>query len=583
MGRAFSEIVTAELSSDPAISVITSTRLHSFQNIFGVRPVASPGISAERPLALAAGANRIAYGDYATVRGRLTARVFLEDPAARQITEVLSASVPAGDVVGAATAIARQISRHAVDYGTHNIEALRGFAAALESSDPAKAVPELEQAIAADPAFGPPYALLARFRTQQGDRAGAVALLDSALSRGNAMPAPERARLQVEKANLMNDPAARDRALAELVRISPRDPVSWRSLAENSYVRHEYKTAVGAYRKLVELDPQDAASWNQLAYSAAKERDLDTAVQALRRYQELRPNDPNPLDSLGDVHLMVGRLHEAEEYYLQAGRKNPSFLNSGPLFKAAMARLMSGDISGADGLAKQYLDARAAAGDPNAPVLAADWSWLAGRRNEARRKMEEVLSAAETAAPALAALASAQLSVWSSLAGDRESADRYAQHALQLRVTPVSAMARFLSFPPASPEEWKTRAARVFPDTQSTAFRDVALSYALLAAREFAPATQVLRRLYEDPAVANEPGIPVELAWSLVAAGQYAEAAPLLDLNPVPPAGPDLFMGFYFPRLYELRAAAAEKSGKTDEVRANRELFRKLSGGEPLP
>jgi hypothetical protein len=39
-------------------------------------------------------------------------------------------------------------------------------------------------------------------------------------------------------------------------------------------------------------------------------------------------------------------------------------------------------------------------------------------------------------------------------------------------------------------------------------------------------------------------------------------------------------MGFFFPRLYELRARAAEQTGNPGEARAYRELFQRLSGPE---
>ena len=59
-----------------------------------------------------------------------------------------------------------------------------------------------------------------------------------------------------------------------------------------------------------------------------------------------------------------------------------------------MARLMTGDIAGADALAKNYADARAASRDPQAPLFRAEWSWLTGRRRQALREMGEVAQTA---------------------------------------------------------------------------------------------------------------------------------------------------------------------------------------------
>src|SRR2546430_300317 len=52
MGRAFSEVIAAELQALP------STRLHAYDRLLGVRPVSAPGISTESTEALLAGATR---------------------------------------------------------------------------------------------------------------------------------------------------------------------------------------------------------------------------------------------------------------------------------------------------------------------------------------------------------------------------------------------------------------------------------------------------------------------------------------------------------------------------------------------
>ena len=88
-------------------------------------------------------------------------------------------------------------------------------------------------AIAADPDFAPPYRLLAQIKAQRQDRAGAVATLDQALARGNAIPEPERARLEVESAELTGNPEARQNALSKLVKLDSSDSGAWRALGDS--------------------------------------------------------------------------------------------------------------------------------------------------------------------------------------------------------------------------------------------------------------------------------------------------------------------------------------------------------------
>src|ERR1041384_2913736 len=47
MGRAFSDIVTTELSGAPGIYPIPATRFHNLDRAMGVRTVSAPGISSE--------------------------------------------------------------------------------------------------------------------------------------------------------------------------------------------------------------------------------------------------------------------------------------------------------------------------------------------------------------------------------------------------------------------------------------------------------------------------------------------------------------------------------------------------------
>ena len=352
IGRALSEVVTSELAGAPGIYALPSSRIHSFERVLGARPVSAPGISTERGLALAAGANRLAYGEYTVRSGEIQARMTTEDPRTGKMNAVVSYSGPAGDVVAAASVFARAIWKEAPAYSTRNSAALQAFVDALESFDRPSVAQSLDRAIAADPDFGPAFRLLAQWKAQRQDRAGALALLDQALARN--LPPVERARLEVDSADLRGDPAARSRAYATLARLSPSDPLAWRALAETAMAAHAYQNSVNAWEKSLEIEPQDAAALNQAGYAAAYAGDLAAATAFLSRYQSLAPADSNPLDSLGDVNLHAGRLREAEGFYLQSARKNAHFEADGSLLKAAMARLMTGDIGGADALFQQY-------------------------------------------------------------------------------------------------------------------------------------------------------------------------------------------------------------------------------------
>lgn len=570
MGRAFSEIIASELASAPQTYAISSSRLHSLGQALGPRPIAAPGISAEAPLAVAAGANRVAYGDYRVEGGRVHARMVIEDPQTRRLQVLDPVNVPGPDVATAATALARQIWPQAPAYAAHNLNAIEAYTRAIEAQDAATSEQSARRAIADDPNFGAPYLLLAEVQAQQHDRAGLITTLEAANARGTGLPQIDRARLETISAGLRGDIAGRQRAMDLLVHLTPNDPGAWRSAGELATEQHQYPQAVQAYEHALTVEPEDVNSWNSLAYAAAFAGNLPTGMAALRRYQTLRPGDPNPLDSMGDVNLMAGRLKEAEEFYLQAAKMAPAFLNGADLYKAAYAHLMTGDVAGADALYREYRGA-----GPHQ----AEWLWISGRRKQAY----DMLAAQ---APGLSSrdaqsAAYAQLAMWSLLLDNGPAAASMAQKAVE-KVTPATAggvaLARFLAAPSLSAEAWQARAQQFFPDPGGAAMRDIGLGYAFLLTRQFAAAVPVLRRAYERAGAAPESTAAVNLGWALAETGTSEEAAELLRTNPAPSAGgPNLLLSLWFPQMFRARAVAAEKLGKAQEARANQAIFEKLA------
>jgi Flp pilus assembly protein TadD len=586
-GRALSEVLAADLQGDPNLQLLPSSRFHGFDRVMGLRAIASPGISSESSQAMAAGATQLIYGQYVVRNGRLDVQLTQEDTRTNRIIKTTSASVPAGDVLGAAAALARQLSPKVASYGTRNPQALSAYIRALEAGDASVMEVGLNVAIAADPDFAPPYRLLAEMKLQRQDRAGAVAALDQALARGNGIPELERARLQAMAAEINGAAEARQKALTQLAQLDPSDAPTWRALGDAALARHDTRAAAQAFQKALELEPDDIALLNSAGYASAQAGDMDRAMKALRRYQELRPNEANPLDSMGDVNFLVGRLAEAEDFYLQSIKKEPNFNNQGSLLKAAMARLLTGDVAAADVIAQRYFEARSAAKDPILEYRRAEWSWISGRRKLATQQMGAfALRAEEGPLREVSSRAYAELATWSLMLGDREIAGRLAQKALSL-AGPNSAgnalVARFFSLPPASSSEWTVRAEQQFPGPAQTAIRNFALAYALLIDRQFQPAQLLLRETWESGSPVADEGMPVMLAWSDLETGRQKDAAPLLANNPIPSsAGLTPYTGFYFPRLLYLRGLLATKEGRTGDARGYYDKFLALSGPDPL-
>jgi Tfp pilus assembly protein PilF len=587
MGRAFSDILATELGGAQGIYPIPAIRFHNLDRLLGVRTVSAPGISSERAQALAAGAQEIGYGQYTFRAGRVEAQLTLEDARTGKMTKVVSANASATDVLAAATDVARQIATPIAPYGTRNPQSLRAFITGTETSDPAAMEVALNLAITADPDFGPPYRVLARVRAGERDRAGALAILERAQARGQSIPELERASMAELAAELRNDRAARQKALAALVKLDPGDSASWRALGEVANGRHEYPIAEAALQKASELEPQEIGVLNSLGYYAASAGDLRTGMAALQRYRALRPNDANPLDSMGDINLITGHLAEAENFYLQAQKKDRNLFSDADLLKAAVSRLFRGDTAGADALAKQYFAARSEAKDPLVLYRQAEWLWSTGQRRAACRQLETFAAGAQGGPlREVASRANAELTIWNLVLGDRAAAASTGQQAMALAgpgSVAVAAVAQFSTEPPASPAEWAARAEKKFSGEALTGIRDLALSSALLLNGHFQAAQPLLKQMYDSGALAPDEGLPYWLAWTYLETGHTKEAETLIRWNPVPNvAGAGPFAPFYMPRLFYLRAVAAASEGKREDARSHYQLFLKLSGNDPM-
>lgn len=563
MGRALSESMIGSLTGSGRTWVIPFKTLHATGGAGSMRLLSAPGISTERTLALMAGANRILYGRYSLATGGFRVEASMEDPATGKRVRTVNAT--AAEVPQAAESLARQLAATARAPGTRNREAMREYAAALDTRDAPAAEAALERSVKADPDFGAAYLLLARSALERGDRTAATQTLQKA--RDHALAPIERARVEAELAAVRGDAAGRQRALAELARLTPADPEPYHGLASLATAAHRYPQAAGWLRRAAELAPGNIVVLNTLGYTEAYAGDLQAATVALREYERLRPREGNPLDSLGDVHVAMGRFAEAGRFYLEAWQRDPAFLGGGTVFKAAQVRAMAGDVAGADKLFEKYLEARRAAGDRLLEYRRAEWEWRTGRRRAALDRLGKFAAAATDPA----GLTWGQLAMWRLTLGDEEGARAAAQKTQALLPRLLTARV------PAS--EWAARADQLAGDRAGPQARDLALACGLLFARDFRSAAAPLERLYASWEPGSDPAVPVLLAWVYAEAGQLERAAPLLAFYPIPQPDPlNPLSSLWFPRFFFLRGLALNREGKSAEARRDWQTFLTLSG-----
>ena len=279
---------------------------------------------------------------------------------------------------------------------------------------------------------------------------------------------------------------------------------------------------------------------------------------------------------------------DAEASYLQAAQKDPNFQNNGPLIKAALAHLLTGDVAGANAMAERYLAARSAAKDPIVDYRRAQWTWISGRRKAAAQQMGAfALSAESGPLRDIASRAYSEIAVWSLMFGDRTGATNFAQKALSMAGPASAGNAHGGAIPgaagrPVPPNGWcaPSGSSRATPQTP---IRNFALAYALLVNRQFQPALLLIRQMWETGSPTADEGLPVMLAWCYLETGKVKEAGPLLKFNPVPSSnGLTPYTSFYIPRILYLRGLLAAKEGRAADAHAAYEKFLAVSGPDPL-
>jgi tetratricopeptide (TPR) repeat protein len=398
------------LTDDPSLDWVTSVApTIAAEDLSGVR-----GVEALRAPDVSDGylkqATRFVHGYFSGGASSLRFEIEVEDAERHKIAASASEN---GEVLAAMNAAAKWIAPGAHAFPSPNPEAVEAWGRG-----------EYERAVNLDPDFGAAWLAWAETLQHAGDTARAVEVTSQALARSSLRSELDRARIALFSAELRHDVDAREKALTDLVRLSPSNPALLTALAETSMTARHFREAALHYRELAKLE-HGTNTLNLVGYAEAFAGDLDAARKAFEEYGRKPGQQANSLDSLGEVHFMRGKFSEAEQYFLQAHKSNPSLLAGQDLLKAAYAHWLAGDsalraptkssagrgtssrgpaplgaastpdasgadLKGADALMAQFLQFRRNQKDALIAWHEASWLYATGRREQALAKIAEV-------------------------------------------------------------------------------------------------------------------------------------------------------------------------------------------------
>lgn len=444
-----------------------------------------------------------------------------------------------GAALRAGQEIAQRIAPSARPFGTRNAAALQAYAEGFQAASLERLREGLEKAVALDPNFGEAWVALAQTLAETGRGDAARAAITKAKAHASAMNAVERARLDWLTASLDGDAVAQAAAVENLAKLLPHDPAILAAAAHAEQAARHYASAASWYRKAAAAEPQNSQWWNLALYASAFAGDWAGVRAAFEAYRKAAPDNPNAFDSLGEAAYYLGRFAEAERAFLEGHRMNPSFLNGLELYKAALARWMSGDLAGAGEHFRKFIDQRTQNGDRMASYLKARWEYVTGKPADAMRELQNWIQ--QASASDARALGLAQLAVWNVAGGNREAALRQAREAFSLARSPGvrfdAAAALYVAQPGAvktAPDIWK--------------------AYAALLEKRFGDAAILLDKIAGRGAPTETGYAQTLLAWAYLELGKREEAKILAERCPIPSGSPeDIFEFLVYPRILEVR------------------------------
>lgn len=489
------------------------------KNIFARQVDSTPDAQAMR-------ASRMLAGYFFERNGRMEMHATLEDVARNKDVESIELDGPASaGVLPLANELARRLNGEARKFGTTNESAFQFYGQALEARDAPSAQQNLQSATAADAGFAAGYIDQVKLLAERGDREGAERAAGS--GRRARLDEIDRANLEYAAARVSGNAGDRMKALESLAETTPADANVFRELGEVRYGRREFQRAAIEYRAAAHLDPDDPGTWNELAYALAFAKDLKGAREALTQYQNVAPGDNNVLDSEGEVSYMLGDFKSAGEYFEKAAAKNP-----GEWVKAAEARLMLGDLHGADALFAKHTGPRT-----SLQIQMAQWEYLTGRREAGILDLEKQ---APSLNGDLQALAFSQLAMWKLAAGDGKGAGDLARLALErAQGAPVRGICGAVQF---------------LVEGRANSGSKMLDGYALDMQTKYREAVPMLRAAYEQTNPSNDWEVRTLLAWAYAETGAKNQAAELMSPYPLPLSSADsLFASLIFPTYLTVR------------------------------
>ncbi|MBI4892975.1 MAG: hypothetical protein HY821_20290 [Acidobacteria bacterium] len=451
----------------------------------------------------------------------------------------------------------------------HSSASARALAAAL--NEPASALPQLEAAVAADPACGWCWLSYVEASLKFSGPEQARTAIGRSKAKAVSLDAVSRARLDLLESELSGDTARRVSALERLAAALPSDASAQSDWGLALTAQRQYARSADVHRRAMSLQPARAELWNLLAYDLAYAGNFADAQKAIQRYASMDSNSANPPDSEGEIALMAGEFAPAARAFAASYQRDKSFNDGDALEKAALAHLLNGERDAAGALLERYLKDRLEAGDPWVMITRARWESITGRTAPSEARL--AAAAADRNSP-LAPVAASMLALRQAAAGEFALAARTAAQARVLARNPSQAYFAVFALAAVDPASAQS--------ISDPALQADARAFALTLRSDWPAAIEAWKAALVPPRGGVDAPQREMLAYCLVAAGRAREAAPYVAAWPIlTRTQAVLYDYFLYPNLLYVRAEVARATQKNSEAQRFYDLYLQYAGDRP--
>jgi len=189
-----------------------------------------------------------------------------------------------------------------------------------------------EKAVELDPDFASAYLYLAEAHQFLGNTKAMNEAIDKAMLLSEKASKKERLYIEAGYYYFRDvKPEKAEQRLKQLIKEFPQEKRALYWLGVFYYFDGLFDQALEEYNKALELDPAYTDVLNMIAYNYADLQDYEKALEYFEKYALLRPGDSNPLDSIGELYLLMGRLDDSIAKYKEALEIKPDFGSQLPL------------------------------------------------------------------------------------------------------------------------------------------------------------------------------------------------------------------------------------------------------------